>query len=110
MELVSLYKCLADNTRLQILNLLRDGPLCGCHFMEVLGLPQVKVSKQLNYMHSLGVLAKEREANWMIYSLSEPVHPVLAKNLPLGSRLRQCATMVEGKKEGKRGEVRRYDM
>jgi len=81
MELVSLYKCLADKTRLQILNLLRDGPLCGCHFMEVLGLPQVKVSKQLNYMHNLGVLAKEREANWMIYSLSEPIHPVLAKNL-----------------------------
>ena len=81
MELASLYKCLADNTRLQILNLLRDGPLCGCHFIEVLDLPQVKVSKQLNYMHSLGMLEKEREANWMIYRLSEPVHPVLAKNL-----------------------------
>lgn len=81
MELTVLYKCLADQTRLQILNLLKEGPLCGCHFMEVLGLPQVKVSKQLNYMHSLGVLAKVREANWMIYSLAEPVHPVLWKNL-----------------------------
>lgn len=81
MELSSLYKCLADETRLQILNLLREGPLCGCHFIEVLGLPQVKVSKQLNYMHSLGVLAKVREANWMIYSLAEPVHPLLVKNL-----------------------------
>jgi DNA-binding transcriptional ArsR family regulator len=81
MELTLLYKCLADQTRLQILNLLKEGPLCGCHFMEVLGLPQVKVSKQLNYMHSLGVLAKVREANWMIYSLAEPVHPVLVKNL-----------------------------
>ena len=81
MELVSLYKCLADKTRLQILNLLRDGALCGCHIIEVLGLSQVKVSKQLNYMHSLGVLEKEREANWMIYSLAEPVHPVLASNL-----------------------------
>jgi ArsR family transcriptional regulator len=86
MELPLLYKCLADGTRLRLLNLLRDGPLCGCHFIEVLGMDQVKVSKQLNYMNRMGLLDKEREANWMIYRLAEPLDPIMATNLEAYSK------------------------
>ena len=81
MEITDLYKGLADENRLRILNLLSQGPLCGCHFVEALGMDQVKVSKQLNYMKRLGFLAAEREANWMIYRLAEPMHPLLMENL-----------------------------
>lgn len=75
------YKCLGDASRARILNLLEAGPLCGCHFMEVLGLDQVKISKPLIYMRRLGVLTVEREANGMIYRLTEPVPPLLTDNL-----------------------------
>lgn len=88
MEIIQIYKCLGDESRLRILNLLREGPLCGCHFREALGMDQVKISKQLIYMKRLGVLAAEREANWMIYRLAEPVHPLLTENL---ENLRRCA-------------------
>ena len=81
MEFIRIYKCLGDASRVRILNLLGAGPLCGCHFMEALGLDQVKISKHLNYMRRLGVLTAEREANWMIYRLAEPVSPLLADNL-----------------------------
>ena len=54
--------------------------------MEVLGIDQVKVSKQLNYMHRYGVLDKEREANWMIYRLAEPIDPILSTNLEAYSK------------------------
>ena len=49
-------------------------------------MEQVKVSKQLNYMNRLGLLDKEREANWMIYRIAEPVDPILATNLEAISR------------------------
>ncbi|MCH1505949.1 MAG: metalloregulator ArsR/SmtB family transcription factor, partial [Verrucomicrobiales bacterium] len=81
MEFTEIYKCLGDASRVRILNLLGAGPLCGCHFMEALGLDQVKISKHLIYMRRLGVLNVEREANWMIYRLAEPVPPLLTDNL-----------------------------
>ncbi len=85
---VQVYKCLCDRQRLRILNLLRGGPLCVCHLMEILEMDQVKTSKQLRYMKELGLVEAEREAQWMIYRLAEPVHPLLAENLKC---LQDCA-------------------
>jgi ArsR family transcriptional regulator len=73
MSLVNIYQCLCDPTRLRILHLLTQGPLCVCHFQEVLGEPQVKISKHLGYLKARGMVEARREANWMIYSL--PARP-----------------------------------
>jgi len=81
MEFTRVYKCLCDVQRLRILNLLRGGPLCVCHLMEILDADQVKVSKQLRYMKELGMVEGEREAQWMVYRLAEPDHPLLEENL-----------------------------
>ncbi len=81
MEFKKLYKGLSDGHRVRILNLLEDGPLCVCHLMEILSLDQVKVSKQLRYMKELGLVDGERQAQWMVYRLLEPEHPLLARNL-----------------------------
>ena len=81
MELVNLYKCFSDKQRMRIINLLNEGPLCVCHIQEILEETQVKISKQLQYMKKLGVVLGRREGIWMIYSLSEPAHPVLVANL-----------------------------
>ena len=69
MELIQIYSCLCDQTRLRIINLLTSGALCVCHFQEILDEPQVKVSKHLNYLKQHGLVHAKREANWMIYSL-----------------------------------------
>ncbi len=50
MDLIQIYQCLCDPTRLRILHLLTQTPLCVCHFQEILGEPQVKVSKHLSYL------------------------------------------------------------
>ena len=39
MELVQIYECLCDATRLRLLNVLAQGPLCVCHFQEILDDP-----------------------------------------------------------------------
>lgn len=69
MDLIKIYECLCDLTRLRILNLLQNGPLCVCHLQEVLDEPQVKISKHLAYLKSRELVEVRREANWMIYSL-----------------------------------------
>lgn len=69
MKLVQIYQCLCDETRLRLLHLLLQGPLCVCHFQTVLVEPQVKISKHLGYLKARGLVVAERRGNWMIYAL-----------------------------------------
>jgi DNA-binding transcriptional ArsR family regulator len=88
MSLVEIYQCLCDPTRLRILNLLNQGPLCVCHFQEILGEPQVKISKHLGYLKTHGMVEARREANWMVYQLPAKPTRELKANL---SCLQDCA-------------------
>lgn len=81
MDTNGLYKCLADLNRRRILNLLGQGPLCVCHLQQLTGLTQVKMSKQLANMKTQGFIHAERAGTWMIYSLQNPVPPLLSNNL-----------------------------
>jgi ArsR family transcriptional regulator len=85
MNLVSLYECLCDLTRLRIVNLLEGGPLCVCHLQEVLGEPQVKVSKHLGYLKERGVVSANREGNWMIYALPKKAERQAALSAAIAS-------------------------
>lgn len=88
MELIKIYECLCDRTRLRILNLLLAGPLCVCHFQEILREPQVKVSKHLGYLKRNGLVHAERCANMMIYQLPRKRSAQLNANLAC---LQDCA-------------------
>ena len=88
MSLVQIYRCLCDRTRLRILNLLGDGPLCVCHLQEVLGEAQVKISKHLAYLKAHGMVEARREANWMVYRLPGQPSRELQANLAC---LHDCA-------------------
>jgi len=88
MELVQIYQCLCDTTRLRIIHLLTHGPLCVCHFQDLLELPQVKVSQQLAYLRKHGMVEATRHANWMIYSIPTNRTPELENNLKC---LQDCA-------------------
>ena len=80
-ELIQIYECFCDRTRLRILNLLCQGPLCVCHVQEILGEPQVKISKHLAYLKAHGLVTVKREANWRIYSLVATPPRALQSNL-----------------------------
>ena len=81
MNLISIYECLCDRTRLRILNLLNSGELCVCHFQDILGEPQVKISKHLAYLRKRGLVQAEREGNWMVYRVPAKPSKELGKNL-----------------------------
>ncbi|MGH7942660.1 MAG: ArsR/SmtB family transcription factor [Limisphaerales bacterium] len=69
MKLLQIYRCLCDETRLRILHLLTQGPLCVYHFQNILHAPQVAVSKHLAYLRANGLVVAQRHEKWMIYQL-----------------------------------------
>lgn len=81
MDLIQIYQCFCDATRLRILHLLTQTPLCVCHFQEILDEPQVKISKHLAYLRERGMVVAERDQNWMIYSLPKKRDAELQANL-----------------------------
>jgi ArsR family transcriptional regulator len=81
MDLIQIYECFCDRTRLRILHLLAQTPLCVCHFQEILDEPQVKISKHLGYLREREMVVAERQQNWMIYSLPRKPAPELEANL-----------------------------
>ncbi|HET7237493.1 MAG TPA: metalloregulator ArsR/SmtB family transcription factor [Terrimicrobiaceae bacterium] len=81
MELLRIYQCFCDPTRLRILHLLTRGPLCVCHFQEILRLPQTKVSQHLAYVRKRGLVECRRHQTWMIYSLPAKPSSELEANL-----------------------------
>ena len=83
MELIQIYQCFCDATRLRIIHLLTRGPLCVCHFQEILGIAQTKVSQHLAYLRKKGMVECTRHGTWMIYSL--PVKTARSSSKPISN-------------------------
>jgi len=81
MDLIQIYQCFCDRTRLRVLHLLTKSSLCVCHFQDILGEPQVKISKHLAYLRNKGMVTTKREQNWIIYSLPGQRSEELDRNL-----------------------------
>ena len=81
MELIEVYRCLCDETRLRILHLLSHQPLCVCHFQAILNAAQVKISKHLAYLRERGLVETQREGAWIVYSLPAKPSPELTANM-----------------------------
>ena len=83
MRLARLHRVFADPTRLRILRVLQAGPLCVCHFQDVLREPQVKISKHLATLRTAGLVEATRSGRWMCYAL--PAKPDTARGALLGA-------------------------
>lgn len=69
-----IFRALADPTRVRILHLLRDGPLCVGDLVSVLGLSQPKVSRHLAYLRRARLVEDEKRGLWCFYRLT-PARP-----------------------------------
>jgi ArsR family transcriptional regulator len=67
----SLFKALADSTRVEIVALLAEArePLCACDIEGHFELAQATVSHHLKILREAGVLTSERRGTWIFYSL-----------------------------------------
>jgi len=88
MKLVRLHECLCDLTRLRIVHLLLQGPLCVCHLQDIIGEPQAKVSRHMAYLRRSDMVKTKRSGKWIVYRLTEKRPHLLEANLAC---LQDCA-------------------
>ncbi len=75
------FAALADNTRLRLLNLMRDTEVCVCFFVEVIGTNQPKISRHLAYLRKAGIVAARRDGIWAHYRIVTPKNENAARVL-----------------------------
>ncbi len=71
-EMENLYMALSDQTRLRLLNLMREDEICVCFFTEVLDESQPKISRHLAYLRKAELVETRREGKWMHYRIKFP--------------------------------------
>lgn len=70
MNQVDFFKCMSDQTRLDIVMLvLKQGESCVCEFTEILQLSQPKISRHLALLRTHKILQDRRQGQWIYYRL-----------------------------------------
>ncbi len=69
--LIQIFKALGDSSRLKIMYVLSESPLCVCDIAEVLGMTQSLVSHHLKKLRSLKLVKFQRQGKQVIYSLDD---------------------------------------
>lgn len=58
---------LSDPTRLRLFAALRDGELCVCQLIELVGLAPSTVSKHLSILRDAGLVDSRKDGRWVHY-------------------------------------------
>jgi ArsR family transcriptional regulator, arsenate/arsenite/antimonite-responsive transcriptional repressor len=83
-EMETVFRALADQTRLRILGLLLTGEVCVCHIHGSLKISQPKASRHLAYLRRAGLVGTRREGLWIHYrmaTLSDAVLEVIRRTV-----------------------------
>jgi ArsR family transcriptional regulator len=91
-QMETLFKALADVTRLRILGLLLAGEVCVCDIHESLKIPQSRASRHLAYLRRAGLVDTRREGLWIHYRLGTFADPVMEA---IGGAVRHALTHLE---------------
>lgn len=65
-----LFKALADENRLHILELLQGGERCACVLLENLHLSQPTLSHHMKILCDAGLVTGRKEGKWVYYTLN----------------------------------------
>jgi ArsR family transcriptional regulator, arsenate/arsenite/antimonite-responsive transcriptional repressor len=69
-EILSITKALSDESRLRALITVKDGELCLCQIIQVLGLSPATVSKHMHTLEQAGLVDRTRKGKWRYYGLA----------------------------------------
>jgi ArsR family transcriptional regulator len=87
---VALFHALSDETRLAILELLRDGERCVCELTDALDVAQSRLSFHLRVLRDAGLVSDRRDGRWIYYTAERAVfseaESLLATLRPRGRR------------------------
>lgn len=109
-ELLAITKALSDESRLRALVTIKDGELCLCQIIQVLGLSPATVSKHMDVLERAGLVQRRRQGKWRYYSLSDSSATGLSRSALkwVFEQLPKDARLVEDAR--KTQKVRRQDL
>jgi ArsR family transcriptional regulator len=67
---VQLFHALSDETRLEILDHLKEGEQCVCDLTDALKSAQSRLSFHLKVLKEAGLIEDRREGRWIYYSVN----------------------------------------
>jgi ArsR family transcriptional regulator len=67
-----IFNAMAHPSRLEILELLREGEACVCHIQAMLGQRQAYISQHLNILRHAGLVTSRKEGLRVYYKISNP--------------------------------------
>lgn len=65
------FRALANEDRLRLLEALRGGERCGCELMVILDAPQSTVATHLRKLRDAGLLKNRKKGKWNYYRISD---------------------------------------
>ncbi len=71
--IVKLYKALADENRIRILNLLMFRTCCVCELAEIIGIKEASISRHMKILREARFISDEKIQNWVIYSINKNI-------------------------------------
>src|SRR5918997_413343 len=66
---VELFHALSDETRLEIVGMLRNGERCVCDLTDALDAAQSRLSFHLKVLKDAGIVRDRRDGRWVHYEL-----------------------------------------
>lgn len=70
---MNILKALADETRLRIINVLKNGELCVCELEILLDVNQSNASRHLNRLTTAKIVEYYKKAQYVYYKINEDV-------------------------------------
>jgi len=67
----TVFKALANERRIRILEALRDGELCACELEVVVDAPQSTVASHLRTLKDTGLVRTRRQGKWTYYRIGD---------------------------------------
>lgn len=72
-DYVRIFKALADENRLKVLDLLKEGEQCACDILNKLEITQPTLSHHMKILADSGVVKARKQGKWVYYSINPEV-------------------------------------
>ncbi len=69
-EYIPVFKALADETRINIIDMLSCGEMCACDILEKLSITQPTLSYHMKILTDSGLINVTRDGTWMRYTIN----------------------------------------
>ncbi len=90
---------MADETRLRILNILKEGEMCVCEIETILDVNQSNASRHLNKLSNAGIIEYKKAAKYVYYKINDDIlceYPFVSEIIKCHTaKLKQCMIDIE---------------